>query len=76
MAGNQTRALTTSRSEYTKSFLVYDSAGRLEYVYEAAADAVDGKPCLLTQYGYVTGTTRIEKRRESESTWSSVYDLA
>lgn len=76
MAGNQTRTLTTGRNEYTKSFLVYDSEGRLEYVYEAASDASDGKPCLVTQYGYVTGTTRIEKRREYEGLWSAAYDIA
>lgn len=71
-----TRLLTSGKREYTKSFLAYDGSGRLEYVYEAPIAAAEGAPCLVTKYSYVTTTTRVEKRREYEGTWSAAYDLA
>ena len=69
--GNKGRHLTTGGHEYIKSYITYDASSRMEYVYEARANAEDGDPCLRTQYVYDGVSTRITKMKETESTWVS-----
>ncbi len=75
MAGNTTAHLLTSKHEFVKQFIEYDGSARMVSIYEARADAADGSPCMKTSYAYVTGTTRIEKRKEEEATWDSSWDI-
>ena len=69
--GNKGRHITTGAHEYIKSYIAYDGSSRMEYVYEARANAEDGDPCLVTQYTYDGVSTRITKMAESEGVWVS-----
>jgi hypothetical protein len=75
MAGQNTNVprdhLKSHIKEGMKMYITYDISARMEYVYEAPTDAVDGAPCLVTQYAYVGATTRVEKMKESQGTWVS-----
>lgn len=73
---NKTRHLTTGKNEYIKSYITYDVDDRMEYVYEARANAAVGEPCLKTRYEYVTGTTRITRMIESEDTWPAEGEIS
>jgi hypothetical protein len=65
----------SGNEEYLKQYLVYDGSNRITQIYEAMANALNGDPCLLTEYGYVGISSRVEKMRESESTWDSSWEL-
>lgn len=65
----------THSSENIKVYITYDGSDRMEYVYEARANAQHGEKCLKTQYTYVTGTTRVEKMKETETEWDSSWDI-
>jgi hypothetical protein len=75
MATNKYEHLKTGAGEYIKSYITYDFSDRMSVVYEARANALNGEPCLKTTYTYVIGTTRVEKMKEEETTWSSAYDI-
>lgn len=75
MAANEYAHLKTGTNEYIKQYLVYDGSDRLEYVYEARANALDGEPCLVTRYTYWTTSTRVKQMEEYEGSWSSAYDI-
>lgn len=75
MAQNKSGYVKTHSLENIKQYIAYDGSNRMEYVYEARANAADGEPCLLTQYVYSGNTGRIIKMKETESVWSSAYDV-
>lgn len=66
---SETNQLKTLRNGLMKSYITYDGSSRMEYVYEAAADAEDGASCLVTRYVYSGVTTNIVKTLESVGTW-------
>lgn len=72
---NKNEHLKTNAHEYIKSFITYDELSRMEYVYEARANAKHGEPCMRTQYTYDSTSTRIVKMLEVETTWNSSYDI-
>lgn len=75
MAANKTDFIKTGREEYIKFYMTYDASDRLEYVYEARANAAHGDYALRTQYTYWTTTTRVKQMAETASTWNSAYDI-
>jgi len=72
---NKTAKLTSLKNELMKTYIVYNGDNVPSQVYEAPVDTADGEPCLLTTYTYVPASTRVEKSRESESTWQAAYDI-
>lgn len=75
MSSNGYAHLKTNQNEYIKSYITYDVSDRMEYVYEARANALDGEPCLVTRYTYVSTSSRVAKMKEYDGTWSSSYDI-
>jgi hypothetical protein len=75
MAANKYAHVKTGANEYIKSYITYDASSRMEYVYEARANALDGESCLRTQYVYDGLTTNVVKMCETESTWATAYDI-
>lgn len=71
---DRTNVLKTNLKERVKQYCVYDASGRMTDAYEAHADAVDGTPCIHTQYEYDGTSGRILKRRELNGEWDSSYD--
>lgn len=76
MAQDRRGRLITEAHEMVKQYLVYDGDGRVTDVYTAHTDAITGTPCSRTRYSYVTGTTRVEKRKEQDATWDTTWDMA
>lgn len=72
---NKTNLIKSGEKELIKSYIVYDGSSRMEIVYEAPSEAVNGAPCLKTQYEYDGATTRITKMKESVVTWDSSWDI-
>lgn len=75
MTQNVSGYVKTHSLENIKQYLTYDGSSRMEYVYEARANAAHGDPCLKTQYAYDGVSTRIIKMKETEATWDSSYDI-
>lgn len=75
MATNESGYIKTHAHELIKTYITYDGSSRMEYVYEARANALNGEPCMRTQYSYDGVSTRIVKMKETASTWSSSYDI-
>ena len=75
MSTNKTALILTGKHELIKQYFIYDSLGRCTHLYEAITDAAHGKPCLLTQYGYTGTDLKIVKKKESESSWDSSWDV-
>ena len=67
--------LLTQAHELVKSHTEYDGNDRVEYVYTASTNAVNGAPCSAVKYSYVGATSRIENMREFNTTWNSAWDL-
>lgn len=67
--------LITHANEFMKEFLVYDGSDRVISIYSAHTNAAHGDSCILTTYEYVTGTIRIEKKKDALSTWDSSYEI-
>lgn len=72
---NSYEHLRTGEKEYIKQYITYDGSNRMQYVYEARANAAHGDPCLLTTYAYDGSSNRVQKMLESASTWDSSYDI-
>jgi hypothetical protein len=75
MANTPRDHLKTHLANGVKHYITYDVSNRMEFIYEAPADAIHGAPCLVTQYAYDGGSTRIEKSKETTGTWDSSWDL-
>jgi hypothetical protein len=54
---------------------LYDGSNRLITRYEAFAHAVNGDPCLRTDYTYVGATTNLDAMKESSDVWQSAWDI-
>ena len=67
--------LTAIRQEPVKMFRVYDGSNRLSIQYEAVTHAVNGEPCMKTEYIYDATSSRVLKSKESVDVWSSTYDV-
>ena len=74
---NSTELLLKSLTrELSKTYIALDGQDRGADVYTARAGAAHGDLCLLTEYEYKDPTsTIIIKRKESESTWDSSWDI-
>ncbi len=72
---NEYGHIKTHANELVKQYIVYDGSSRMEYVYEARANTLDGEPCMKTQYAYDGGSTRIVKMLETVAEWDSAYDI-
>lgn len=75
MAQNEYEFIKTGTSEYIKTYITYDGSSRMEYIYEARANAGNGDYCLITRYVYDGVSNRIIKSKEYAGTWSSSYDI-
>ena len=53
----------------------YDGSSRVTSQYEAFANAIDGQPCIRTDYTYVGATTNVDAMKESMSTWQAAWDI-
>lgn len=71
----KTELLKSQMKELIKSYTTYDGSSRPQYIYVAQANCADGGACIRTEYTYDGGSTRVVKRLESYSTWSSAYDI-
>ena len=71
MTQNEDGYVRTHSVENIKQYLAYDGSSRLEYVYEARANAANNDPCLVTQYVYSGSTTRVIKMKETVGVWVS-----
>ncbi len=61
--------------EVTKTYVVKDGGGRNWKVSTAPSDAVQGSPCILTEYIYVSPvSTEIKGSKEVNSTWDPAND--
>jgi hypothetical protein len=67
--------LKSVKYEGMKLFRTFDSQNRLVTQFEAPTNAKDGDACLRTDYGYDGTSNRIIKLKESQTTWSAVWDL-
>ena len=72
---NKYEFIKTGTSEYIKQFLTYDGQSRMEFVYEARANASHGEPCPVTQYVYDGLSNRVTKMKETQGVWDSSYDI-
>jgi len=75
MATTKTEQLKTHAHELVKQYFVYDISLRCTDMYTASYDAANGAPCLRTQYSYDGSSSRIVKRKETNSTWDSTWDM-
>lgn len=67
--------LRTIKFEALKLYRVYDVNNRVVQQYEAPTNAKTGDLCLKTQYSYISTSARVEKVKESLSTWDTSWDL-
>lgn len=65
----------THIAEAIKQRFVYDGSDRMTDVYSASTDAKHGEACSHTQYEYVGTSGRVEKMKETMSTWDSSWDI-
>jgi hypothetical protein len=61
--------------EVVKVFRVFDGSDRLITQYETFANTKNGGAALRTDYQYIGATTKLEKMKESLSTWLAAYDI-
>lgn len=75
-SGQYIAQLKAHALDATKTYITYDVENRMEYVYTAYTEALNGTECLVTQYSYTgAGSNRVAKMKESVGTWSSAYDI-
>jgi len=67
--------ISTHLLEAVKTYSAFDAFDRLEYFYTAHVDAANGDTCLVTQYAYDGVSTRVQKTKESKSTWNSAWEI-
>lgn len=65
----------TVENELSKFYYAYDALNRLEYIYEAVTEAIDGEVCIVTRFVYDGVTQRVVLQKEYNGTWSSTYDV-
>lgn len=67
--------LVSIMHEAMKLYRVYDVTNRVQYQYEAPAKALDGDPCMRTEYVYDGTSNRVLKMKETVQNWSSSWDI-
>lgn len=72
---NKTSLLRTQAFELVKQYIERDPFDRPIRIYTAATDAEHGVPCTMTEYTYAGDSLEIEKMKESEVLWDSLWDL-
>lgn len=72
---SKTALIKTALSEYVKVHQEYDINGRVEYIYEAKQEAVNGDPCVVTRYAYNGTTSDIVFFKEYDGTWNSAWEV-
>ncbi len=75
MGTQNTAKLKSHAHEYVKQYMVYDGSNRMTDLYTAYIDAADGESCMRTQYEFDGSSARIVKRKESNSTWDSSWEI-
>ena len=75
MATTKTEQLKSHAHELVKQYFEYDVSLRCTAMYTAGSDQVDGGPCMKTEYEYDGSSSRIAKRKESNSTWDDTWDI-
>jgi hypothetical protein len=61
--------LLTEMNEFVKKYIAYDASNRMEYVYVAKWNAINGEPCSVTRYVYDGVSTRVVKAKEYQGAW-------
>lgn len=71
---SKTQQIMTNEKELTKQYQELDGQGRPSKVYEAPVTAIDGTPCLVTEYIYQSPTSTIFLgKKESYSVWDTSW---
>lgn len=72
---SRTELLESHANQQIKQHFVFDSNGRLKFVFTAVIDALNGKPCLCTEYVYFSDTsTMVRSRQERVSRWNEAWE--
>ncbi len=72
--------LKSQGHEEVKQHIVYDG-GLIKYIFTAPIDLPVGAPCMVVEYKYVTGTTRVRDMQERVSNagwqagWGTDFDF-
>lgn len=67
---SKTANLLTNLHQLRKTYIIYDTQGRISATYEAKDNAGSGEPCLLTVYSYRgVATSNIRTQKEYNSNW-------
>lgn len=66
--------LKTGFKEGVKQYIEYDIQNRMEYVYEAPADAIDGAPAIVTRYAYAGMSNRVVYMKEYLTAWDTAWE--
>jgi len=70
-----TELLKSLEKQQLKQHIVHDASSRPQFIFEAPVDAVEGTPCLVTEYVYINPTeTIIIDRQERVYRWKAVWD--
>jgi len=72
---NADELLIALSREVVKIFRVYDGSDRLITSYETFANSLDGGIALKTEFTYIGATNKLEKMKESISTWLAAYEI-
>lgn len=72
---SKTALIKTALNEYVKVHQEYDIEGRVEYIYEAKTEAVNGDPCVVTRYSYNGTTSDIVFFKEYDGAWNTAWEV-
>jgi hypothetical protein len=72
---NADELLQTLGREIIKVHREYDGSNRLQYNYEALANAANGGPAIKTTYTYDGASERVVGMKEELATWNSAWDI-
>jgi hypothetical protein len=71
----KTEILKSLEKEQLKQHIVHDAQRRPQFIFEAPIGAVEGDPCLVTEYVYIDLTESIIiDRQERVYKWKAVWD--
>lgn len=74
LINNNTSLIKTQLNGFTKQKQVLDGSNRLEYLYTAGIEAVNGAPCLVTRYSYIGSTAYVDYTKEYEGVWQTAWE--
>jgi len=74
-ANDKYSVLKSLTHEIRKTFVTFDVQSRISITYEAKSDAIDGDPCLRTEYIYTgPASTVIKGVKETNWVWDGTWD--